>query len=237
MYKLNPKISEFWLNPKLNGFKRVLFESILLCQYPMVWATRNSPDDHDLFTYVSLGGALLGLYLAITGVILSIWRFCRESSFKARLGQTAMTTLQFLLVIGFIVAIFGYLYLANKYGPAMNADRMARKLPIIPPGWKFGRGQDYVYEWINPDYYHHNMQQPMYFLKRVRVDELGNRISEEDDYIFKEGHGEIDISYDFQKAANRQNPWTCYSEDENKSIKLTEAEAILKKYGLKRLNY
>src|SRR5271170_1491279 len=116
MFKLNRKINEFW---------RVLLEAALLCQYISLLYKLNLPD-YNPFIYVGLGGAILGLYLGVTGAILGIWRICCESSSRTKLKQASMAVLQLLFIVGFVAPFWiGGPDPAAKYGPAVNADRMA----------------------------------------------------------------------------------------------------------------
>jgi hypothetical protein len=143
------------------------------------------------------------------------------------------------------------------YGRASNADRKARGLPIIPPTWIERPCGDQA-DWNNPD--HANVRtarNPMHTYKDLFLDEDGNPRCENDEYQsgkryhqFATEPGDLSpetmtITYDFRAAREGKNPWSCQvncgphdtTPPSAPTLTLEDAEAILKEWGLKRLNY
>ncbi|MCL2645591.1 MAG: hypothetical protein FWD61_01135 [Phycisphaerales bacterium] len=146
------------------------------------------------------------------------------------------------------------------YGRASNPDRKVRGLPVIPDTW-VERGGGYQADWNNPAHAdQRTTHDTMHTYKELLLDKTGNPRQESDYYQSgKQYHGrfnthkdeksweEISITYDFQAAKDGKNPWRCSiccGPHEKRpdgrpdgELTLEEAEAILKEWGLTRLNY
>lgn len=141
---------------------------------------------------------------------------------------------------------------APKYGPEYNAERMRIGLPILPENWKLVYSGTDGAAWLNPEAdAKERARIPVHSEKSVRYED-GVLISEGDsyygskDYTYFDGTDRefVGITYHFKIGKNdrlQQLGWTAVRHDaaepNGKDISLEEAEAILKSWGLPRLNY
>jgi len=141
---------------------------------------------------------------------------------------------------------------APKYGPEYNAERMKVGLPVLPENWKLVDSGPDGAAWLNPEANAKERSRiPVHSEKHVRY-ENGILISEGDSYYGSQDYTNIDgtyrefigITYHFKVSRNdrlQKLGWTATRcdavEPYCKDISLEEAEAILKAWGLQRLNY
>src|SRR5262249_47944618 len=144
-------------------------------------------------------------------------------------------------------------------GRASNPLRMSHQVPIIPDHWNgFGGGRDAT--WGNPAFADaRTTNNAMHARKYVVADGRGG-LRREDDYYYSGRkypseieRGEMDseeltIQHDFEAPTGR-DPWRCTincgphyrrstrSDTVDGQVTLAEAEAILKEWGISRLNY
>ena len=138
---------------------------------------------------------------------------------------------------------------APKYGQNSNAIRKAIGLPVIAESWenynKANNGHEAA--WRTPG---SNLQIPNHSGKKV-IYESGKWELERDDYYSGkkfpshdfDGGTEwetVTISYAFSAGSGYPKGWTCHYIGPTNwvdTISLGEAEQILSKWGIKRLNY
>ncbi len=143
-------------------------------------------------------------------------------------------------------------------GPAANNQRRSHRLPVIPTNW-IGSGTDDCANWTNPALADPKTEHlPMHASKYTVADKLG-RLTQEFDYYYSGRQypslsepnsmerERLTIEYDFEAERAGNNPWRCDvscgphyrsgSNMDNGQVSLEEAEAILKEWGLSRLNY
>ena len=133
-----------------------------------------------------------------------------------------------------------------KYAREQNADRKTRLLPIIEESWaNINNFNNRTLATWNAKYYP-DSGKPGHSGKKVFY-KSGN-LEEEEDYYYsgktfksRDPDGGTDwesvtIRYSYLRP---QSPWTCIynSKDSADEISLDAAEALLRKWGLQRLNY
>jgi hypothetical protein len=148
----------------------------------------------------------------------------------------------------------------GPFGHGYNEERRTRHIPIIPDGWN-GRGGYREADWGNPDLADpKTTRNPMHARKEIFVD-ASRGLHREYDYYYsgKEypsqykrdstDREELTIRYDFEAARMGQNPWRCEvncgphyrfpprAGEVCGQVTFEEAEAILKDWGISRLNY
>jgi hypothetical protein len=144
------------------------------------------------------------------------------------------------------------------YGRGSNADRVKRGLPVIPASW-IERGGGPQADWNNPDHADaRTTNAPMHSYKDTFIDRTSGMPLKETDY-YQSGkwypglwHDPDDpndkkleilsITYDFEAERSGKNPWHCevnagpHARMPSGEVPLDEAEAMLKEWGLKRLD-
>ncbi len=145
----------------------------------------------------------------------------------------------------------------EKYSAKMNQDRIKRKLPIVPGNWTVYSALRTQIDWVNPPFqdpvtYPGTSGKAMHATKQILLDADGNPDQETDTYYSgKKNHGvdpdsgflgeSISITYNYQSEKNDfvkplwQCDVSCGPEEGEHTI--DEAEAILKRWGIQRLNY
>jgi hypothetical protein len=164
-----------------------------------------------------------------------------------------------------IVAVFsaGCFPGPAAHGRSFNEARKTRKIPIIPEHWKeMGRVRDADWSdahWSDPTLASSEApSNPMHASKYVVIDAHGNLLQECDCYWSGRKYPSglepnrsnpecLTIRYDFGAERMGKNPWRCeiscgphYRDTPPQlagQVTLDEAEAILKEWGLSRLNY
>lgn len=141
------------------------------------------------------------------------------------------------------------------YGRAANPDRKARGIPVIPDAWIERRGGDQA-DWGNPAFADPvTTRNLMHTGKETFLDKSGNPEREYDNYQSGKQYtaiggdpGELfpetlTINYDFKAAKEGKNPWRGYVNcgplervGSGPDLTLDQCEAILKEWGLKRLD-
>jgi hypothetical protein len=143
------------------------------------------------------------------------------------------------------------------YGRASNPDRVKRGLPVIPITW-IERGGGPQADWVNPACSNPaTTHDPMHSHKDLFIDKSGNPLKETDYYQSGKWYPglyhdpddpnskkleELYITYDFEAARAGKNPWYCevnggpHARMPTGEVTLDEAEAMLKEWGLKRLD-
>ncbi len=140
------------------------------------------------------------------------------------------------------------------FGPETNRERLARKLPILPSEWMLQTNLRNQIDWVNPLFqnpssYPPNSGRPMRGTKQVLLDGKGRRLRESDTYYSGKKHLNpgagpgalsdqwMEIVYYFNKSSNG-NIWEFHLNcgPEGSPLTLEEAESILKKWGINRLD-
>ena len=143
------------------------------------------------------------------------------------------------------------------YGRASNPDRVTRKLPVIPPTWTERGTGGLQADWGNPELADpKTTSNRMHSHKELFIDKSGSPLRETD--LYQSGKmyillrpdpddpntKEIEIltiTYDFEAARAGKSPWYCRVNGGPNArmplgeVTLDEAEAMLKEWGVKRL--
>ncbi len=148
----------------------------------------------------------------------------------------------------------------GELGREYNEERKARQVPIIPDDWN-GRGGYLEADWANPAKANpKTTENPMHAMKYLSVDPRRN-LHQEYDYYYSgkkfPSKSEPDsfvsecltVRYDYNAARAGKNPWRCdvscgphyrdtfRADERSGEVTFEEAEAILKEWGISRLNY
>lgn len=169
--------------------------------------------------------------------------------------QTKLLSLVLGVILFLVTTACGFLPSrpAPKYGPEYNAERMKIGLPILPENWKLIYSGPDGAVWLNPEAdAKYEARIPFHRTKRVGY-ENGVLISEGDSYYGSKDYTNVDgtfrefvgITYHFRIGKNdrpgQHLGWDAIRADATapygEYISLEEAEAILKAWGLQRLNY
>jgi hypothetical protein len=124
-----------------------------------------------------------------------------------------------------------------------NPMRIARKLPVIDKKWTSSVSGKDTFRWSSFTF---TGNVAMYAVKNVTYSE-GLPVKEQDTYYGPTKYQTVDansnealyIYYDYKVADAGQNPWRCVLERgyETTDLSLSDAEVLLKSWGLSRLNY
>ena len=138
-----------------------------------------------------------------------------------------------------------------RHGREANADRLARKIPVIPEDWAVTGQLKTQVDWVNPDSQDpRNANRPRHSGKTVFMDPDGTPASEWDYYDSgKEYPGcgsvpetpfyqRMTIVYRYDSSRAGKDPWECdvHCGPEKGKYTLAEAEAILREWGLQRID-
>jgi hypothetical protein len=132
--------------------------------------------------------------------------------------------------------------------------RRKNSTPIIPDDWCGEKTAKNMAAWGNPAFADpRNANKPLHARKEVTFDPTNHLYTDCDSYYSgrkflskidsdSPEHSErLTIEYNYESARNGKEPWTCILDsdtaDEGSTISLAEAERILQKWGIKRLNY
>jgi hypothetical protein len=134
-----------------------------------------------------------------------------------------------------------------KYGREFNATRESKKIPIIPPAWNLYSNVPGCITWSNPNGWGPPPKNRL--MKLVNTSSDGKLISETDKYFSGRGFKDLDpdagspdwevmiITYEYTAENTNSDPWVCevLAGPDKGRYKLSDAEAILQKWGVSRL--
>jgi len=143
-------------------------------------------------------------------------------------------------------------------GPASNNQRQSHRLPVIPATWiESGTSDDA--NWTNPAFADTKTEYLPMHARKYSVANKQGQLKFEIDYYYSGRkypslsepnsfeRERVTIKYDFEAERAGKNPWRCDvscgphyqmgSSMDNGQVSLEEADAILKEWGISRLNY
>ncbi len=194
--------------------------------------TDDEPAD---WPYLTLGSPVL---VGAIAILLSFRPRLRKERLFRRVTATLLTILG--ATAAFLLAFACYLDGRDKrrYGPAFDAERMKRSIPILGPdaftmsdwglGWHHGESERLWSKTVEVEHGHIMLEYDTYDSGMTYNDEAGH----------PQWIG-MHIYYSYEDERAGRDPWRAVycSEQGQQELSVEDAEELLRSWGIERLNY